>query len=215
MNWSNISTAAKAVLPVIACHCDEHGKAFPGQETIAALSRLDIKTVRQGIKDLDGFPGFTWEYFLTRHGKRGKYYKLKFPQKGENGRSFFFYNGIIRSGTWSELKPTAKALYPVMRYFSYYDAEEDENVEYDNLEFKERFAKRRWELCSAEIGRLAEFAGINRRSVGDAIKSLQKNFLIEPYDTYEGERVWRVFLIPKKHWKPGYLNQKLRDRVAV
>jgi hypothetical protein len=231
MNWARISPAAKAAFPVIACHCDKHGEAFPGEETIAALSGRTDKIVRQGIHDLEGFPGFSWERYLTRRGKRGKRFMIEFPPKGERGRAFFFHRGIIDAGIWrknkledwvpwkdkqdrSGLISAAQALYPVMRYFSRYDADEDETLE-DLSEFDERYADRRWELCSAEVGQLAKYAGINRHTVTTAIKSLQDNFLLEPYKTGTGEKAWKVFIIPKRYWKAGHLNQKLRSEAGA
>lgn len=213
MNWARISPAAKAVLPVIACHCNENGRSFPGEETIAALSGLTAKSVRKAIRvDLDGFPGFDWQYYLTRRGKRGKSFQITFPPKGVKGRTFFFYRGIIDGGIWCELKPVAQALYPVMRYFSRYDAEEDENEEASD--FDELYAARQSELCSAEIGELAKYSGIDRRSVATAVKSLEENFLLEPSLDESGEKIWKVYLNPKTYWKASYLNRKLKNKEA-
>ena len=211
MNWSRITRAAKATLPVIACHCNNRGQSFPGEETIAALSGLTPMSVRKGIRvDLDGFPGFNWEYYHTKRGKRGKRFLLTFPQKGTKGRSFFFYRGIIDGGLWRELKPAAQALYPVMRYFSRYDFDEDQDLD-DQSDFNECYSKRKWELCGAEIGQLAKYAGINRRSIPEAIRSLQENFLIDPYMDLNSEKAWKVYLIPEKYFKASYLNQKLKN----
>ena len=41
---------------------------------------------------------------------------------------------------------------------------------------------RRWEFCEADIDVLAEFAGIDKRSVVVALSSLEENFLIERHD---------------------------------
>ncbi len=216
MNWAHISPAAKAIFPVIACHCDKKGVSFPGEETISALSGLTPKSVRKGIKnDLDGFPSFTWSHYQTRYGKRSKRFKIEFPQNNSiKGRTFFFYRGIIDSGIWRELKPTAQALYPVMRYFSRYDVDEDESIE-DTSDFDEHFKNRQWELCGAEVGQLCKYAGINRRSFSGAIQSLEKNFLIEDHVDGCGEKLWKVYLRPKKYWKASYLNQKLRNKVVA
>jgi hypothetical protein len=222
LNWARISPAAKAVLPVIACHCNERGESFPGEEVIAALSGRTAKIVRQGIRDLEGFPGFSCERYLTRRGKKGKRFNLVLPPKGERGRSFFFHRGIIDGGIWRKrsseqdragLIPTAQALYPVMRYFSRYDTDENGNIEklYD---FSDHYANRSWELCDAEIGQLARFAGIDRRAVKDAMQSLHSNFLLEPHVDCSGEKTWKVYLLPKKYWQPSYLNQKLKDQAV-
>lgn len=214
MNWARISPAAKAVLPVIACHCNERGLAFPGEETIAALSGLTAKSVRKGIHDLEGFPGFSWKHYLTNRGKRGKLFSIDLPPKGEKGRAFFFYRGIVDGGIWSKLKPTARSLYLVMRYFSRYDAYEDEN--FDGVDdFDECYANRKWELCNAEVGELARYAGINRHTVTEAMKSLQKNFLLERHVDNNIELISKIYLIPKKYWKASYLNQKLKIQAGA
>jgi len=213
MSWARISPAAKAILPVIGVHCNEHGEAFPGEEVIAALSGLTPKSVRKGIHDLEGFPGFHWEYYLTRRGRQGKRFFIDPPPKGEKGRSLFFYRIIIDGGMWSELKPAARSLYPVMRYFSRYDAYEDEDLE-NVSDFDEHYANRKWELCDAEAGQLAKYAGINRHTVAEAMKNLQKNFLLEPHEDSNAEKTSKVYLIPKKYWKTSYLNQKLKTQAG-
>jgi len=214
MNWARIFPAAKTVLPVICCYCNERGESFPGEAVIAALSGMTAKSVRRGIHDLEGFPGYNWEHYLTRRGRQGKRFSIDFPEIGEKGHSFFFYRGIIDSGIWSELKPAARSLYPVMRYFSRYDADEDEDLE-EVSDFDEHYANRKWELCNAEVGQLAKYAGINRHTVAEAMKSLQANFLLEPYVGGNGEKTSKVYLIPKKYWKASYLNQKLKIQAGA
>jgi hypothetical protein len=56
--WANLRKASKSVYPVILVHCNARGTAFPGQETIAILSGRTEKTVREGIKGLEGFHDF-------------------------------------------------------------------------------------------------------------------------------------------------------------
>lgn len=212
MSWARISPAARAVLPVIACHTNQKGEAFPGEETVAALSGRTAKIARQGIRDLKGFHGFTISPYPTKRGKRGKKFQIDLPPKGQTGRSFFFYRGIIDSGLWSELKPTAQSLYPTMRYFARYEEEFEfeETLEDDVSDFKERFNNRTYEICKAEIGQLAKFAGIDRRRVGDVISNLEKNFLVESFENDE----YRVYLKPPKVWQAGYLNEKLKSELS-
>lgn len=215
LNWAHISTAAKAIFPVIACHCNERGESFPGEEAIAALSGLTPKSARKGVHNLEGFPGFNWKYYQTRYGRRGKRFNIEFPKNNsDKGQTFFFYRCIIDGGIWRELKPTAQALYPVMRYFSRYDIDEDEGVE-DKSDFEEHFKNRQWELCGAEVGQLSMYAGINRRSFSEAIQSLEKNFLVEAHVDGYGEKLWKVYLRPKMYWKASVLNQKLRNKTVA
>jgi hypothetical protein len=209
MNWAILSSAAKAIFPVIACHADEYGVSFPGEDTIAALSGRTAKVVRQGIRDLEGFPDYHWTHYLTRRGKRGKRFKLLFPSTRQRGRVFFFHRCIIDGGNWLMLKPAAQALYPVLRYFAAYIPDEDEGLD-DSVDFNEQYAGRKWELCSAEIGKLAAHAGLDRSTIRDAMNSLQENFLIEPHLNEDGERAWKVYIFPPKRFKASYLNRRTR-----
>jgi hypothetical protein len=216
MNWASISAAAKSVLPVIACHCNERGAAFPAEETISGLSGRTEKTVRQGISDLKGFPGFDWEPYKTKREKQSKKFHLELPPKRERGRSIFFYRVIMDGGLWSKLKPTAQALYPAMRYSAIYVNGQDE-YSTEEGEFMDGYIKRKFEICDAEVGLLAHLAGIDRRSVKDAMQSLQANFLLEPYD----DSGWatdgtprKVFILPAKIYLPSYLNQNLQKAAA-
>ena len=209
-NWARILPAAKAIFPVIGCHCNEHGQSFPGEKTIAALSGLTDKSVRKGISGLDGFPGFKWQYYKTRMNKHSKKFFIELPPKSEKGRAIFFHRGILEGGNWCQLKPAAQALYPVMRYFSYYDVQEDDERE-EILGVEELYATRKWELCNTDIGELAENAGINRRSIKAALESLQESNLIEPYTDKTGEDMWKVYLIPPEIWKAGYLNRTKKN----
>ncbi len=221
MNWAMLSKSAKAVFPVIASHCDQKGRAFPGEETIAAIAGVTDKVAREGIKTLDGFPNFEWSNYLTRRGKRGKKFFLKLPSSSKQGKAFPFYKFIFDSGIWSELKPTAKALYPVMRHFSYLNLEdylnyqsESQGLEEEPAEFFEEgdaFKQRDFEICEAEPVILAKFAGIHRNSLGSALINLEHNCLIEPDDESDA---WRVFLRSKdnKFFKRKYLNEKLMHK---
>ena len=122
-NWAELSKASKAVFPVIACHCNKKGIAFPSEETISALCGRTEKTVREGVKGLLGFPNFKWNHYITSRGHHSKEFHLRIPNPGEKGRCFPFYKWIIESGIWQNLKPTAQALYPVMRNFAFFDIE--------------------------------------------------------------------------------------------
>ena len=220
MNWAMLSKSSKAVFPVIACHCDKKGLAFPGEKTIAALAGVTDKVARQGIKALDGFPGFEWNSYLTKRGKRGKKFFLKLPSDIKNGKAFPFHRFIFDSGIWSELKPTAKALYPVMRCFSYFDSggylnylSESQGIDLETNAFVEdkEYKQRQFEICEAESGILAKFAGIHRNSLQSALSNLELKYLIE---LDEKPDAWRVFLRSKdnKFFKRKYLNEKLMHK---
>jgi len=220
MNWAMLSKSSKTVFPVIASHCNKKGLAFPGEETIAAIAGVRNKVAREGIRGLSGFPGFKWNYYLTRRGKRGKKFSLKLPSSSKHGKAFPFHKFIFDSGIWNEIKPTAKALYPVMRYFSYFDIEVylnyrfDQDIEEEPSEFfkeGDSFKQREFEICEAEPGILAKYAGFHRNSLKSALNNLEQNFLIEPDDQLDA---WRVFLRSKDNtfYKREYLNKKLMHK---
>ena len=214
-NWKILSQPAKAVFPAIACFADKNGVAFPGEDTISAVTGITEKRVRQGIKDLDGFPGFEWDFYTTRRGRRSKKFKLSLPKNPKPGESFPFHKYILESGNWCQSKPSAKALYPVMRYFGFFDIEtylnlEDENDEYSLTDFQEVYPRRKWDNCQAEKMILADYAGIDRRSINTALDSLEKCGLIKPY---EGEG-WLVYLKSKDNliFTRAFLNNQLMGK---
>jgi hypothetical protein len=120
-HWAMLPKAAQAVLPVIAAHCNEVGESFPSEMTIAVMSGLREKAARAGIAALADLPGFRVSPYITNRGRRSKKFKIDFPPE-EHNRSFFFYKHVIEGGNWRLLKPVSQALYPVMRYYGYFDA---------------------------------------------------------------------------------------------
>ncbi len=94
-----LSTAAKAIYPVIACHVNKDGVAFPGEGTISALAGVTPKVVRKGIHDLEGFPGFSWNKYLTRRGRRSKMFFLKLPQEKNSGKHSLFTRPLLNRVT--------------------------------------------------------------------------------------------------------------------
>ncbi len=207
-NWALLPKSSKAVWPVIACHANERGIAYPGERTIAILAGVSDKVAREGISRLDAFPGFDWDYYLTKRGKRSKKFKVKLPTVNNRGNAFRFYKFILEAGFWSEIRPSAKALYPVMRYFGYFDFFAYSELEYVDYAADEIYSNREYDFCKAEIGVLAKYAGIHRNSVYSALENLESNILIEPTAEYYG---WKVFLRSKDDniLKRDYLNEKI------
>jgi len=213
-NWKMLSKAAKAVFPVIACHTNKNGVAFPSEGTISALAGITEKSVRQGLRDLEGFPGFDWEYYVTKKGRRAKKFYLKLPK--QNSRDCFpFHQVILEYGLWHELKPASKALYPVMRRFCSFDIEgyieEQELEDKSYTDFNEVYPKREYEHCNAGKGILAEYAGIDRTSIKTALMDLEGCFLITGIINFDGVKdSWDVYLKSSgKHFKRSYLNEKI------
>jgi hypothetical protein len=211
--WALLPNAAKAVYPVIAIHCDKNGYSYPKERTIAIISGRTDKVARQAIRDIENFLGESFEIFkyISKRGKRSKRFKLKIPAYTK-GDTFPFYRWIFQSGIWQELKPTAQALYPVMRSFGYYSEdsiiESAEELGSDELWKKGVYKNRRFDLCSADYDVLAEYAGISYRSINQALNSLERNFLI---DWDQENEAWQVFLKSKDmtSYKRRYLNEKI------
>jgi hypothetical protein len=221
MNWAMLPKASKAVLPVIAAHCNEAGDSFPGERTVAVLSGLTDKIARAGIQGLIGFPGFHLSHYVTKQGRRSKRFRIEFPPEREKDRYFFFHKCIFEGGNWQKIKPVSQALYPVMGYFAYFDLDlylelkESAEESFSESEFGEFYKNREWDVCKAEIDVMANYAGISRPSVYTALKDLEDCFLIKDqgYD-YEGARRWIVFIIPLKIYRQDCLNKVIMKKYA-
>lgn len=191
--WARLPQASKSIYPVIAVHCDKEGVAFPGQLTIAILSGRTPKTVRDGISGLIGYPGFKVNKKITNTGHRAKKYKID-PAPNDRGRSFRFYKCFVYGGNWSQLTPSAQALYPVIQTFSLFDFEEYAFYEEEECEdlchteyFKDgHFKQRKYDFVNAEKDILAEYAGIGISTTYAALESLEEEFLIEKIDPING-----------------------------
>ncbi|WP_419655431.1 hypothetical protein [Desulfosarcina variabilis] len=210
MNWAMLPKRAQAVYPVICCHVNEKGIAFPSERTIAILSGVSDKHVRLGTRDLDGFPGFSCEYYVTVRGKRGKRYPVSLPQ--ENNRNAFpFHRYLLESGMWRELNPAARALYPVMRCYGYFDFEEYADLE--DLDYNDEglFTDRKYDFCEADRSVLVEKSGISYRSFNSAIKDLIDKNLVKRLEYQK----WAVCLFPCNeegktiYFKRDFLNKKV------
>ena len=174
MSWAGFSTGSKTVYPVVACHCSEKDLASPSERRIAILSDRFDKVVRKGIKDLDGFPGFKIDI-----------------EKGSE--TFSFYCCIIYGGNWSQLTPSACALYPVMRCFG------TVGMEAERSEF---------DFCKTDPDILTEHAGISQRSISAALNSLKVARLVE--EISRGTR--KVFSISPQYVKRAVSNKQILDR---
>lgn len=211
MNWALLAKPSKAIFPVIACYCNKRGVAFPGERTIAILSGLSDKVVRKGVRGLESFPGFSWEYYKFDRTKRSKRFSLELPKNSQRD-SFPFYQVVLEYGLWRTLKLTAKALYPVMRCFSYFDLDEYLDIEGDEdscyADFDEVFKNRKYDFSKVDHVYLAGFSGIHRNSINGALNSLEANYLIERDSRYG---LWKVYLQSKNntYWKRDFLNKKI------
>jgi hypothetical protein len=208
LNWKMLPKAAKAIYPVIALHRSPEGIAFPGEQTIAILSGLTEKSVRVGIEALYDFPGITIEPYVTGRGRRSKRFIFETIRR-EKGRHFPFHKSIIEGGNWSLLKPTSQAIYPVMRYYGFFNINSYQEQYPDSFEspedFNDDFANRECDFCEAEPKLITEMAGISYRSYREDLKDLQKHFLIEEMD----DSTLKVFLHPPRYYPREDLNREI------
>ncbi len=171
------------------------------------------KVVREGIRHLEAFPKVRVDLYVTRRGRRAIRFHLKLPKNKEQGTVFPLYKPIIEGGNWGHLKPSGRALYPIMRHFGFFDIDlyleiEDPDGDQGYGDFEEVFRNRTCDYCEADNGILSEFAGISRRSVPETIQDLKRHHLIErilPNDTCISG--WKVYLHPPRYYKRSYLNQ--------
>ena len=101
MNWPILPKSSKAILPVIMCFANEKGESFPSEQTIAILSGISDKQVREGIRGLEGFPGFECSQYISRRGRRAKKFRVHLPGY-QKGKTFPFYQYVLESGAWRE-----------------------------------------------------------------------------------------------------------------
>ncbi|MDD5674865.1 MAG: hypothetical protein PHC61_11915, partial [Chitinivibrionales bacterium] len=104
---------------------------------------------------------------------------------------------------------SANALYPVMRHFSFYSYEEDEDNK-DGKPFDEAFNDRKYDYCEAETGVLAEYSGLSRQAVYDGLESLKDIPTGACLIARDNDR-WKVFIHPPKIFKRDFLNRQARN----
>lgn len=75
-NWAALKSSSKAIYPVIGCHCNKLGEAFPSEMRIAILSGRTDKIVRKGIIGLEEFPGIKIKNYITKRGRRSKRFTI-------------------------------------------------------------------------------------------------------------------------------------------
>jgi hypothetical protein len=216
MIWAKLPKASKSIYPVIACHRNEKGIAYPGERTIAILSGRTDKTVRNGIRALDGLYNIKITNYITSRGRRSRKFFIAAPPRVP-GRAFPFYKCLLEKGLWQALNPTAQALYPVMRHFGFFEGDtyrlyQDPGYSDDN--FDSVYRERDFDFCEAEPLQLALHAGISRQSLAPALEDLLACDLIEALDRDPGGHVflWKVFFKTQSWFPRDALNKKIEER---
>ena len=220
--WRQLPLSTKSIYPVIACHMNKKGKAFPSQETIGILSGCSLKTVREGTKGLFKMPCCNISSKVNKRGQRGKLYRFEMP---ENNEYFFsFYKAVIEYGQWRILRKdfkshAAHAVYCTLMAFSFFEIDlynELEGTEYysDSINnfYENEFSYRHYDFVAPELSVVAEYSGIGESTAEKACQALLNVKLLKAvpeevniYDT----QVWQIFRIPTVFYARDYLNDSL------
>jgi len=215
--WAALPLASKSIYPVIAVHCDEGGVAFPSEQTIAIKCGCTRKTVGKGLKGLRGLPGLDIGKYTTGRGHKAYKYNIR-PTPEEKGRSFPFRKIIVDGGNWSQLIPSAQALYPVIRTFAFFDFEYFLEVgpDYEGEEnefFTDGYYRHRgFDFFYGDIDEMAKYAGIGKRTAHNAIQSLEDKNLLRNTMSIDGYKTWKVFIDPPKIYRHEWLNDQVNKR---
>ena len=183
--WANLSSRAKAILPVIGVFANKKGIASPGIRIIAEYSGYKSKDnaeISAGIKELE-LKG------LMKIKKSGRHYiyYLQDIARWHRGTSFFpiFKLGMILNNAWAKITPSGKALYPVL-----------------GVKAKINSARAIDSECFAigevsKIKKYCRWAGISKRSFYNAYAELiEKGFIIEDFDR---KNVYGIFVEERQY----------------
>jgi hypothetical protein len=214
--WATLKPASKAIYPCLLKFVNKgSGLAFPCLHTLAIVSGVSEKTAGEGIKGLDGLPGFMKETYITRRGHTAYKYKIQEPPP-DRDHTIWISHHFINGGNWSLLTPTAKAVFPVLKHFSWWDGRyycELENLDssMDDLDLQCLYPDRKYDFIDAEDEIVCKFSGITKRSLQNAYESLHKHHFVSPLRV-AGRRVWKTYIYPPKHYKREWLNQRIENR---
>ena len=198
--WGKLPRASQAIYPVIRKHANAQGSCFPSELTISKFAGVTEKTVRKGLKGLDGFPGFKQEKYITSRGRTG--YRYMFEPVAKEEKAISISHAFFNGGNWSRLTPCAKAIYPVLKCFwwwGYHIYSEDEEIDLENEEFvspENPFLLRKYDFTYPDKENVAQLAGINIRSINNAYQSLSDEDFIEYHGIIEDRETWRLFINP-------------------
>ncbi len=182
--WAELSSSSKQVLFPICRFLNKEGNCFPSIDTLCDLGRISRKTCIVGVKGLIGFHGFRVKKVGCALGKFRNFYSIRVAGKNK-GSSIFVDHSILTLGTFSKLKPTAKALLPILLCFISWELEMSEaGSGFGNFEElclgEDRGKMTPWEkgVVNLRKSKMAELAGITPRSVNSALMSLEEEGLV-------------------------------------
>jgi hypothetical protein len=212
--WSNLIPASKAVYLPLLKFVNKQGSAWPSQRTLAIVSGVTEKTAGKGIVGLNGLPGFGKKRYITRRGHTANHYCIEEPLP-DYEHTIWISHDYINGGNWSLLIPAAKAVFAVLKHFAWWEIDpycDLQGLEYNPIDFSEIYQCRKYDFMNAEEPIICELAGINRRSLPDAYRSLESNHFLEFLGIDEGKKAWKVFTIPPRYYKRDWLNKKMGKR---
>jgi len=212
--WANLDQASKSVYVPLLKFVNKNGRAFPSLRTLAIVSGVTEKTAGKGIKGLDGLPGFNKIRWISSRGHIAYKYKIDEPPP-DHKHTVWISHDYINGGNWSQLTPTAQAVLPVLKFFAFWEIEwycELEDMEYELIEFTDIYKNRKYDFMDADESVVYEMAGISKRSLPEAYESLAQHYLIEPLESHEDGKVWKLFTKPFHCYKRDTLNDQVKER---
>jgi len=208
--WKNWPKSTKAIVPVIMKHSNTNGYSFPGQTRIAIYSGLTEKSVREGLSRLKNFQDFGIKKEFSPRGRIKNNYWFQPVSKNEKGAVFIshaFFNG----GNWARLSPSAKAIYPVLKYFCYWDYDLYEEMGESSSNFDEVYKDRKYDFLSTGPEAIAELSGVSKGSLPSAFRSLEKHYFMEHIGMVDGRKTWKLFTQPTNTFAEE-MNEQTRKR---
>lgn len=211
--WRNLPLSSKSIYPVIGCHCNKKGEAWPSQQTIADLAGVTRKTVGEGINGLLSIPWFRIENKITSRGMRNKKYIIE----QDDSESFPFHKNILETGRWRGLSKysnskAAHAVYCVCRAYGFQDIDwynEVKDTDFTEQDFwVEMYPDRDFDFLQAELDVISEKAGVTLATAKKAMIALEKEYFLEEDEIHGG---YRIRLWPSMMYKHEFLNEDLED----
>jgi hypothetical protein len=119
------------------------------------------------------------------------------------------------------LRPSAQALYPVLRTFAFFDPEAYDGSPDDS--WWKSYRNRKFDFVNMDFDVMAEYAGITERSLDSALNSLSEHDLLAEVDEateydldfYSEFPTWAVYVDPEYRYKRDYLNELTAKRYGI
>jgi len=213
MIWRDWPKATKAIIPVIMKHSDACGNSFPSQTRIAIYSGINEKSVREGLNGLQNFPDFGIKKDFNKRGWAMNKYWFRPATKNEK-EAVFISHAFFNGGNWALLSQSAKAIYPVLKYFCYWEF--DLYQEYEEMteppsETFEVYLNRKYDFLNADTEAIVEYSGVCKKSISSAFQELKNRYFIEPIGMVDGRETWKLFTQPPSIFN-AYMNKQAREK---